>query len=267
VRVVRSQSVSTKHRTYRRDSSLALLLGVTGLILLFLLALGLFAGTSLGFWISLALAVGLLAGGAWFGRLAAGYRQNRQLQDKVSEILEANLGDDFIYLRNLILPGTRSVGEIDGVLLGPPGAVVIQMDSSRGDFAVEGDTWYRYVRGKSNSPGPKPLSQFKAGPIPPTEPRRRLDDSPTWACIRAAREVKAWLSVRRLPQVVVHPMVILGKGRILQLKRPSAPAIEIGGLEEFINHNFLTHPTPVESEILPEVTVEQIATRLQNNGN
>jgi hypothetical protein len=70
-----------------------------------------------------------------------------------------------------------------------------------------------------------------------------------------------------LPQVVVHPMVILGKGRILQLKRPSAPAIEIGGLEEFINRNFLTHPTPVESEILPEVTVEQIATRLQNNGN
>lgn len=265
MRVVRSQPVSTKHKANQRDQILALLQGVAGLFLLFLLGLGLFASEKLIFWILVVIALGLIASGAWFGRLVINYRQNIQLQDEVSKILEANLGDDFIYLRNLILPGTRSVGEIDGVLLGPPGAIVIQMDSSRGDYAVEGDTWYRYVRGRVNTPGPKPLSQFKV--VQATEPRRRLDDSPTWACIRAAREVKAWLSVRRLPQVVVHPMVILGKGHIRQLKRPSAPAIEIGDFEDFIKRNFVVHPTPVEGESLPEVMVEQIATRLQSNGN
>lgn len=267
MRVVRSQSVSSKHKAYQRDLILALLLFGAGLVLLLLLGLGLLSGQALVYWIVVMIGLILVASGIWFGRAVINYRQNLQLQDKVSDILEANLGNDFIYLRNLVLPGARSVGEIDGVLLGPPGAVVIQVDLAKGEFAIEGDTWYRYMRGRVNTPDPKPLSQFKAGDIPSTEPRRRLDDSPTWACIRAAREVKAWLSVRRLPQVVVHPMVILGKGHIRQLKRPSAPAIEVSGLEEFIKHNFLIHRTPVEGETLPEVTVEQIATRLQSNGN
>jgi hypothetical protein len=245
---------------------LALLLIGAGLILLLVLGLGIFASQIVVFWIVLVIALVLLAAGIWFAQAIITYRQNLQLQDKVSAIFEATLGNDFIYLRNLVLPGTKSIGEIDGVLLGPPGAVVVLVEDGRGDFAIEGDTWYRYVRGNVTAPNPKPLSQ-NAGTIPVSEPRRRLDDSPTWACIRAAREVKAWLSVRRLPQVVVHPMVILGKGHIRQLKRPSAPAIELSGLEEFIKHNFLIHRTPVEGETLPEVTVEQIATRLQSNGN
>ncbi len=267
MRVVRSQSVSTKHKSYQRDLILAFLLCGAGLVLLLLVGLGLLAGEVVVFWIVIVIGLILLVSGAWFGRSVINYRQNLQLQDKVSNILEANLGNDFIYLRNLVLPGARSVGEIDGVLLGPPGAVVIQLDLAKGEFAVEGDTWYRYMRGRVNTPDPKPLSQVKVGDIPATEPRRRLDDSPTWACIRAAREVKAWLSVRRLPQVVVHPMVILGRGHIRQLKRPSAPAIELSGLEEFVKINFVNHRLPVEGETLPEVTVEQIATRLQSNGN
>lgn len=266
MRVVRSQSVSVKHKTYQRDLMLAVLLIGAGLILLLLLALNIFAGQVVVIIVVLVVALALLVAGLWFAQAVIAYRQNLQLQDKVSAIFEASLGNDFIYLRNLILPGTKSIGEIDGVLLGPPGAVVVLVEEARGDFAVEGDTWYRYVRGRVNTPDPKPLSQ-NAGTIPVSEPRRRLDDSPTWACIRAAREVKAWLSVRRLPQVVVHPMVVLGKGHIRQLKRPSAPAVEIDSLEEFIKRNFLSHRPPVEGEILPEVTVEQIATRLQSNGN
>lgn len=267
MRVVRSQPVSTKHKTYQRDLILAILLIGAGLVLLLLLSIGLIPLDSIVFWVVIVIAALLLVAGIVFAQAVVAYRQNIQLQDKISAILEANLGHEFIYLRNLLLPGVKSVGEIDGVLLGPPGAVVIQVEPARGDFAIEGDTWYRYLRGHVPTPNPKPLSQqFKAA-IPATEPRRRLDDSPTWACIRVAREVKAWLSVRRLPQVVVHPIVILGRGHIRQVKRPSAPAIEIANLEDFIKRNFLSRQSPVEGEILPEVTVEQIATRLQNNGN
>jgi hypothetical protein len=267
VRVVRSQPVSTRHKTYQRDLILTILLIGAGLVLLLLLSIGLIPIDSVVFWIVIVIAAILLVAGIFRGQAVVTYRQDTQLQDKISDILEANLGNEFIYLRNLMLPGVKSVGEIDGVLLGPPGAVVIQIELSKGDFAIEGDTWYRYLRGRVASPDPKPLSQqFKAA-VPATEPRRRLDDSPTWACIRVAREVKAWLSVRRLPQVVVHPMVILGKGRIRLLKRPSAPAVEIANLEDFIKRNFLNHLTPSEGEILGEGTVEQIATRLQSNGN
>lgn len=267
MRVVRSQPVSTKHKTYQRDLLLTILLIGLGLVLLLMLSIGLIPLDSFVFWIVMVIAAVLLVAGIVFGQAVVTYRQNVQLQERISDILEANLGNEFIYLRNLMLPGVKSVGEIDGVLLGPLGAVVVQVELSRGSFAIEGDTWYRYVRGRVASPGPKPLSQQSQAALPSTEPRRRLDDSPTWAVIRVAREVKAWLSVRRLPQVVVHPMVILGKGRIRQLKRPSAPAVEIANLEDFIKRNFLTHPTPSDGEILPEGTVEQIATRLQSNGN
>ena len=152
------------------------------------------------------------------------------------------------------------------MLLGPPGAVVIQVEPSGGEFAVEGDTWYRYGRGKPASPEPKPMSQVKTS-YSSQEPRRRLDDSPTWASIRAAREVKAWLSVRGLPQVVVQPLVILGNGHIRQLKRPSAPVIEFGALDDYIRQHLLTHQPVAEGESLAEVVVEQIANRLQNNGD
>ncbi len=225
---------------------------------------GLLPSGGLGFWIVLVIGLALLGSGTWFGLSVGAYLQNRRVQDRLSEVLSRNLSDDFIYFRNLTLPGQRSVGEIDGVLLGPLGAVVMQVENYPGEYAIEGDTWYRYGRGKLDKPVAKPLSMVQLEPAS-NEPRRRLDDSPTWAAIRAAREVKAWLSVRGLPQVVVIPLVILGSGKLRSVKRPSAPVIEFGSIEEYIATTLLVQKPP-EGEPLAEIVVEQIAHRLQTNG-
>ena len=266
MRVVRSQPISNRVKVYQRDLILALLQGGAGLLLLILLLLGLLSGAGPAFWIALVIGLGLVAGGLWFGMAVLNYWQKSHVQERIGEILTQNLGDEFIYFRNLTLPGQRSVGEIDGVLLGPPGAIVMQVEAGSGEYAVEGDTWYRYGRGKSNKPTPKPLSQLQPGPAL-IEPRRRLDDSPTWAVIRAAREVKAWLSVRGLPQVIVQPIVVLGSGHIHNLKRPSAPVVELAGLGEYLVNHFAAKPLPIEGEPLAVVVVEQIAQRLQTNGD
>jgi hypothetical protein len=138
------------------------------------------------------------------------------------------------------------VGEIDGVLLGPHGALVMELEHSQGEFASEGDTWYRYLNLKDTSESDKN--------------RRRMDDSPTWAAIRAGREVKAWLSVRELPLIPVRPVVVLSRGKIRSVKRPSCPVVELWSIQSFIESNLLQNPTqPVASGS----AVEQIAQRLQ----
>lgn len=270
MRIIRSSSVTIKDKTYRRDVGLAGLQGGAGLILLALPVVGLLPNQGAGFWIVVVIGLVLLAGGTWFGFTALVYLRQRRVHEQVNALLEHYLDNDFIYFRNLSLPGQRSIGEIDGVLLGPSGAFVLEVQNFPGEYAVEGDTWYRYGRGKTPTPAPKPMSHTVA--IPPLqEPRKRLDDSPTWAAIRAAREVKAWLSVRGLPQVVVQPIVVLGSGHIRSLKQPSAPVIQLAQLEEFIQTKLLTAyrlgSGDNAGETLAEGVVEQIAQRLQVNAD
>ncbi len=265
MRIVRAPTVTNQENLYRRDLTLTVTQGGAGLVLLLLPLVGLLPNEGAGFWIVLVIGLGLLGSGVWFGRATLTYVQNKRIQDRLSETLARHLNDDYIYFRNLALTGQRSIGEIDGVLLGPPGAIVIQIENYRGEFAVEGDNWYQYGRGKAVKPVARPFTSAQIEPAN-REPRQRLEDSPTWTAIRAGREVKAWLSVRGLPQVAVQPLVILGAGKIRNLKRPSTQVIEFSQLEDYITQNLLAIK-PTEGEPLPEVVVEQIAQRLQTNGD
>jgi hypothetical protein len=233
---------------------LTLVLGGGGLVLLLLPLSGLLpegmVSSGWGFWIPVVFGLGLVGGGGWFGRLVWIYLEGRTAQEALCEVLNQFLGQDYIYFRNLTLPGTRSVGAIDGVLLGPHGALVLQLEPAKGDFACEGDTWYRYYNTKN-------LDN-------PDKNRRRMDDSPTWAAIRAGREVKAWLSVRELPLVPVRPVVVVSRGNVRNLKRPSCPVVELWSIQTFIESNLLQGQPQTVNEPISGGTVEQIAQRLQS---
>ncbi len=266
MRVVRSTPVPSQQKLWRRNIALGIAQAVAGSLLLIMPPVGLLPATGLSYWIVILIGTGLLISSAWFGIQIAMYRSRHHIEERLCEVLQHTLGDEYIYFRNLMLPGQRSVGEIDGVLLGPPGAIVLYVEHQPGEFSIEGDTWYRYGRGKVIKVAPKPLSLEQAvGPL--SEPRQRLDDSPTWAAIRAAREVKAWLSVRGLPQVVVLPLVILGNGHLRFLKRPSAPVTELDDVEYFIRETLAVPAVSSEGEPLAGVVVEQIAHRLQANAD
>jgi len=251
VQVIRPSIVTNQQKLFRRNLALTLVLGGFGLIFLLLPLTGLLPQSLVqdgwGFWIPALLGLGLVGVATWFGMLVWNFLEVSKGQERLCQELSQFLSNEFIYFRNLTLPGTRSVGEIDGVLLGPHGALVLHIEPNHGDFASEGDTWYRYHKGKEVTDNPKN--------------RRRMDDSPTWTAIRAGREVKAWLSVRELPLIPVRPVVVLGHGKIRTLKRPSCPVVEMWSIQTFIQSNLLQESPQT---IASGGTVEQIVHRLQS---
>jgi Nuclease-related domain len=197
----------------------------------------------------------LLAVAIWYGWQAWQKQQENLVEERLEAMLGQFLGNDFIYFRNLVLPDIASIGEIDGVLLGPHGAVVLRVEHQPGEFICEGDTWYKYT-GTANQSEPvlKPLGVTTITEVQ----RRRLEDSPSWQAIRATREVKAWLSVRDLPQILVQPVVVLSKGKLHSSKVPSCQIIQLNALESYLKSRFV----PVDDHISLS-TVEQITLRLQ----
>ncbi len=249
MQVVQSTTPNIEQNQFRRNLALLLILGGGGLVLLILPA-ALSLNDGLFFWSPLILGLACVGGAAWFGREIWLYRLTYSGQEKLCQTLTQYLGPDYIYFRNLTLPGTRSVGAIDGVLLGSHGALVLQIEPAGGEFDCEGDTWYRYPANPSGANLEKK--------------RHRMSDSPTWLAIRAGREVKAWLSVRELPLVPVRPVVVLSRGKMRSLKRPSCPVIELNSIQTFIQSNLLQNSPQFNTEQISGGAVEQIAQRLQS---
>ena len=236
----------TLQRNYWFMSGLCL----TGLLLLFL-ALGGFV-TVFFFWIFLFFAVVLLSGSGLFFRKIILIKQNNSNHEKLIASFSSKLDDAYIYFRNLILAGRALNGSIDGILLGPNGALVIKVANLTGTFICEGDNWYKFTGGVNRLTKEIP-DKF----------RRRLNDSPTWHAIRATREIKSWLSVRNLPQVSVQPLVVLSQGKIHSAKRPGCPVVELWHIESFLKDNFLPKYETLIGEQLTSIELEQIAERLK----
>ncbi len=254
------QGISNNAGSARRDIFLAAGLGVFGIMLVIQGVNLVFSGESSPNWLvalfSLLVGLALLGWTFWFGTRYAGYLNEQRAQSRIADIPAGSLSDEFIYFRNLVLPENRSIGEIDGVLLGPHGALVIEVASISGEYICERDTWYKYL------PAPTGKTEDKFRPAKP-KTKRQIIDSPTWHVIRAAREVKAWLSVRELPQVPVQPVVVLTRGKIIDNRQSSCPIIEQADFESFLHDSLFSQ---LAATNLPEITsgeVEQIAQRLK----
>lgn len=242
-------------KQFRRNALWTAGLGGGGLILLLLPAA--FGQTGFIFWVLSIGGLVCLGGGYVFGRQVWIYLDEQRVQKQVIEKLAQTLDDDFKYLRNLT-PNTRTLAanEVGGVLIGPHGALVLQVWNYGGVYACEGDTWYKYSRQEAIKAQADPDKYWA---------QRKLDDSPNWRVIRAAREVKAWLSVRELPSIPVQPVVVMARGEMRVAKRPSCPIIELSYLESYIKSTLATGvPVQAEAETVSDNVVNQIVERLQN---
>lgn len=242
-------------KQFRRNLLLTVGLGAGGLIVLLLPAV--LGQTGFIFWV---LSIGgliCLGAACIIGRQVWLYLDEQRVQKMVIAKLAQSLDDDFKYLRNLT-PSSRTLAanEIGGVLIGPHGALVLQICNYRGIYACEGDTWYKYNRQEAAKAELEP-DKFWA--------QRKLDDSPNWRVIRAAREVKAWLSVRELPSIPVQPVVVMARGRMRTAKRPSCPIVELWYLETYIKSTLSAAvPAETENEPVSDNVVNQIVERLQS---
>ncbi len=143
-----------------------------------------------------AVALLLLPLAAWIAsRRAAGraarFRAGARGEDALERALAAALRDDYTLYRNLHLPGGG--GDLDGVLLGPPGLILLENKAYRGEFVIFGDRWTRAA-----APGSPDLHPWHGSPTaqaardaarlaapgwrtatPPSPPSRSTPSSPS----------------------------------------------------------------------------------------
>lgn len=164
-----------------------------------------------------AVALLLLPLAAWIAsRRAAGraarFRAGARGEDALERALAAAFRDDYTLYRNLHLPGGG--GDLDGVLLGPPGLILLENKAYRGEFVIFGDRWTRAA-----APGSPDLHPWHG--------------SPTAQAARDAARLAAWLAARdpTLAAVPIHPVVALSSGRVReQRRRPSVPVVPLADL-------------------------------------
>ena len=77
-------------------------------------------------------------GTSWYGKM--------QAQELVSDQLGRNLPNDFVLVRNALIPKTGLIASL--ILIGPPGVFVIQPSGARGVFRAKGTEWLSHAGGR-----------------------------------------------------------------------------------------------------------------------
>ena len=118
--------------------------------------------------ISLALALGIMLLAAWLAIFIPGritkkldkqielHRLGEEGEEKTVQMIIQALDGNWTLFRNVSLPG-RNKGDLDIILVGPPGVWVLEVKNFRGEYRNIGETWeYRHGR------------QWKAAPKSPS---------------------------------------------------------------------------------------------------
>lgn len=121
------------------------------------------------------------------------------------------LPDTYTAVVNFVPPGTRS-GDIDLVVLGPAGVLVLEVKSYTGRFACSGDQWF--------SVGPGGV-------------RRPLRGSVSRQLKRAGKSAAHYL-VDGDVQAPVHTAAVFRAGAELELHRPTVPIVLEDALREYV---------------------------------
>jgi hypothetical protein len=135
----------------------------------------------------------------------------------VGEVLRQFITDNrYVFLRNV---SKRSVGYIDAVLIGPPGALVFRTVDHNGIWKNERAEW---------------MVETKKGTL------RRAPDNPTRECARDVYALRKYLTKKGLGQVPVYGIVVFtGQHVRLFADGPVIPISEAHTLYQIMNRDYL----------------------------
>ncbi|HEU4321720.1 MAG TPA: nuclease-related domain-containing protein [Roseiflexaceae bacterium] len=100
----------------------------------------------LGLFLMLVAVLLLIGAVRWRERQARAFRVGPRGEEQIVEQLRAVLDGRWTLLRNVVVPG-RGGGDIDLVLVGPPGVWALEVKAYRGLVRNRGDLWERKTRG------------------------------------------------------------------------------------------------------------------------
>ena len=121
------------------------------------------------------------------------------------------LPDPYTVVANFVAPGTRQ-GDMDLLVLGPAGVLVIEVKSYTGCYACHGDQWFSVL---------------------PDGVRRPLRGSVSRQLKRAGKSVAHYLVDGDLP-APVHTVAVFRAGADLELTRPTVPIIREDALRDYV---------------------------------
>ena len=131
-------------------------------------------------------------------------------EDAVLHTLRA-LPDSYTAVTNFVPPGTRS-GDIDLLLLGPAGILVVEVKSYTGRYACHGDAWFT---------------------VYPDGSRRPQRGSVSRQLKRAGKAVAHYL-VDCEVSVPLHTVAVFRAGADLELTRPTVPIVREHALLDYV---------------------------------
>lgn len=131
------------------------------------------------------------------------WRRDNPLATHVGEVLSSFLGENFVYIRNV---SKLSLGYIDAVLVGPPGALVMRISDREGVYYNEGAHWLRQEdRGE--------WATMRWNPT-----REAVDD---------IQRLRAFLAARQLDSVPVFGVVVFTKDPPLTQVTTEKPIVPV----------------------------------------
>ncbi|NDJ85341.1 MAG: NERD domain-containing protein [Chloroflexi bacterium] len=146
-------------------------------------------------------------------------QKDNPLAYEVGESMRSFLGSDarYTYVRNL---SRRTLGYIDGVLVGPPGVLVLRTVDHKGEWHNERAEWR--VRDKKGR-------------------LRPASDNPTRECARDVYALRKFLAKRGLDQVPVYGVVVFVSDRVkLRGQGSIIPIAEKHTLFQILSRNYLS---------------------------
>ena len=129
------------------------------------------------------------------------WHRGKEGEEAVLQTLRG-LPDTYTVAANFVAPGTRQ-GDMDLLVLGPAGILVLEVKSYTGRYACVGDAWFS---------------------LPPDGTRRPLKSSVSRQLKRAAKSVAHYLVDCDI-QVPIHAAAVFCAGANLELTRPTVPIV------------------------------------------
>lgn len=181
----------------------------------FAVLLLLFSSGFLGF-IFLSLAGLLLVVGIGFLIRGLTFRMENAPALLVNDLLARELDDRYTLIRNISRQG---LGYIDGILIGPPGALVFAIVDKPGIFMNEGADWLERKGGN-----PFMLSRLNA----------------TRACINDVYALRKWLTKRHMTSVPVYGIVVFTDPSVqITARQPTVPVAELRTLFQVMRGDYM----------------------------
>lgn len=160
------------------------------------------------------------------------YRKGEEGEERVETALRQALDGRWAYFRNAVVPG-RPKADIDGILVGPPGAWALEIKTLTGEYRNAGDEW-EYRAGNQWKPA-------KA------KPSRQADNN--------AKALKNFLAADGIKQWVTAAVVWANPDSPLTVENPSVAVWELDRLPDEVGNVWV-------DDVVPEGTRNRIVDKL-----